>query len=111
MGLDSDAALPLQVHRVQNLGLHFAHGERSRELQQPVGQVRFSVVNMRDNREISDVGSFHEDSSILAGWNDSALGVAKLRPVWNTRLCGGGALPRITGRSPVTTQKDETVRS
>ena len=27
MGLDGNAALALQVHRVQNLLLHFAHGE------------------------------------------------------------------------------------
>ena len=67
MGLDRDAALALQVHRIEHLLLHFAHGKRPGQLQQPVGQRGFPVINMRNNRKIADVSCIHEDRSILAG--------------------------------------------
>ena len=54
--LDRYAALALQVHRIENLLLHFAHGER-----------RLPVVNMRNNRKIANARGFHEDRSILTG--------------------------------------------
>ncbi len=59
VGLDGDAALPLQVHGVEHLGLHLAHGERPRQLQQPVGQRGFAVVDMRNDRKIADEGGIH----------------------------------------------------
>jgi len=59
VGLDGDAALALQVHGIENLGLHFARGERSGELQQTVGERGFAVVDMRDDREIADEGGVH----------------------------------------------------
>ena len=55
VGLDGDAALALEVHGVEHLGLHLARGERSGQLQQAVGQRGFAVVDMRDDREIADV--------------------------------------------------------
>ena len=67
VGLDGDAALALQVHRVQNLLLHFAHGERPGQLQQAVGQRGFPVVNVRNNRKISDAGASMRIASILTG--------------------------------------------
>ncbi len=67
MSLDGDAALALQIHRVEDLLLHFAHGQRPGQLQQAVGQRGFSMVNMRDDRKIADVSCIHEDRSILAG--------------------------------------------
>ena len=56
VGLDGDAALAFEVHGVEDLGLHFARGERSGELQQAVGERGFAVVDVRDDREIADEG-------------------------------------------------------
>ena len=51
--LDGDAALFLQVHIVQNLVLHLADINRARQLQHAIRQGAFTVVNMRNNTEIS----------------------------------------------------------
>ena len=52
--LDGDAALALEIHRIQHLGLHLARRQRAGELQQTVGEGALPMVNMGDNREISD---------------------------------------------------------
>src|SRR5271169_5621952 len=67
MSLDGNAALALEVHRSEDLLLHFAHGEGAGELQQPVGERGFPVIDMRNDRKIADASGFHEGSSILAG--------------------------------------------
>ena len=59
VGFDGDAALALQVHGVEHLGLHFARGERAGQLQQAVGQRGLAVVDVRDDREITDEGGVH----------------------------------------------------
>ena len=64
-GLDGDAALALEVHRVEDLRAHFALGERAGELEQPVGQRGFAMVDMRDNAKIADETWFHR---FLTGW-------------------------------------------
>ena len=66
VGLDGDAALALQVHGVEHLGLHLARGERSGELQQAVGQRGFAVVDVRDDREIADESGVHRLSGRLS---------------------------------------------
>ena len=53
--LDRDAALALQLHRVEHLLAHLARLEPAAGLDQPVGQCRLAVVDMRDDREIADV--------------------------------------------------------
>jgi hypothetical protein len=55
--LDGDAALALDVHRVEHLLLagHLARVEPAGELDQPVGERRLAVVDMRDDREIADI--------------------------------------------------------
>ncbi len=55
VGLDGDAALALDVHRVEELLLHVAFGDGAGELDQPVGQGGFPVVDMGDDGEIADV--------------------------------------------------------
>ena len=45
-GLDGDAPLPLQVHVVQQLGLHFPLGDGVAQLDEAVGKGGFSVVNV-----------------------------------------------------------------
>ena len=54
MGLDGDAAFPLQVHRIQHLGLHLARRQRAGQLQQTVGQRAFPMVDMGDDGEIAN---------------------------------------------------------
>ena len=59
VGLDGDAPLALQVHGIEYLGLHLAHGERSGQLQQAIRQRGFTVVDMRDDRKVAEEGGVH----------------------------------------------------
>ena len=53
--LDGDAALPLQLHVVQELVLRLARGHRSRLLQQPIAQRALAMIDVRNDREIAQV--------------------------------------------------------
>ena len=55
--LDGDAALALDVHRVEHLLLHVARLQPAGGLDQPVGERRLAVVDVGDDREIADVGN------------------------------------------------------
>ena len=55
-GLDGDAPLSLQVHVVQQLGLHLPLLHRPADFDHPVGQGGFAMVNVGNDREISDFG-------------------------------------------------------
>ena len=55
LGLDGDAALALDVHVVEHLLRHLAVAQRAGELDQPVGEGRFAVVDMRNDREVADI--------------------------------------------------------
>ena len=52
--LDGNAALLLDIHVIEHLLGHLARGEPAAMLDQPVGQGRFAMVDMRDNRKIAD---------------------------------------------------------
>ena len=68
--LDGDAALPLQVHGVEYLGLHLARGERSGQLQQAVSQRGFAMIDMGNDGKIAEKGGVHGcsgQSLILTG--------------------------------------------
>ena len=52
--LDRDAALPLEVHAVEDLGLHLALLQRAGHLEEPVGERRLAMVDMSDDGEIAD---------------------------------------------------------
>src|SRR3546814_3183801 len=54
--LDGDAALFLDIHIVEDLRRHLAIGQSAGELDQPVGERRFPVVDMGDDREVADMG-------------------------------------------------------
>ena len=59
--LDGDAALALDVHRIEHLVVELALRHRPAAQQQPVGQRALAVVDMGDDREIADqrqVGHF-----------------------------------------------------
>ncbi len=53
--LDCDAALALDVHRVEHLGFHVARVERAAKLDQAVGKRGLAVVNMGNDREVANV--------------------------------------------------------
>ena len=54
LSLDRDAALPLQIHVVEDLGLHLPAGQKPGHLDDPVGQRGLAVVDMGDNAEIAN---------------------------------------------------------
>ena len=67
--LDGDAAFFLDLHIVEHLPLprHLAVGEPACLLDQPVGQRRFAMVDMRDNREIADAGKLSHAAPLAGG--------------------------------------------
>ncbi len=50
--LDGDAALPLEVHVVEDLGLHFTPGNGAGQLEQSVAERGLAVIDVRNNREL-----------------------------------------------------------
>src|SRR3546814_2065025 len=62
--LDGDAALPLDVHRVEHLLLHLARRQAAALLDQPVGEGRLAVVDMRDDGEVADMRSEEHTSEL-----------------------------------------------
>ena len=67
LSLDGNAALALDIHRIEDLFLHLAVGEPACGLDQPVGQGRFAVVDMGHDREIADMGEVgHEPRYVAA---------------------------------------------
>jgi len=52
---DRDAALAFQVHRIEHLFRHLPIRQAAAALNQPIGQRRFTVVDVRDDRKIADV--------------------------------------------------------
>ena len=52
---NSNSTLALQVHRVENLGLHLSIRESAAALDNPIGQRRLTVIDMGDDGKISDV--------------------------------------------------------
>ena len=63
--LDSYSTLTLKIHRVEHLGLHLTRPERSSELKKSVGECRLSVIDVRDDRKISDIALVHERTVII----------------------------------------------
>ena len=53
VALDGDAALTLQIHVVQHLGLHVLARHRVGDFQQTVGQRALAVVDMRHDAEVA----------------------------------------------------------
>ena len=49
------ASFFFQIHRVQNLRLHFALGKTAAALNQTIGEGGFSMIDMRDDGKISDL--------------------------------------------------------
>ena len=57
--LDGDPALALEVHGVEQLLAHLPSGDGVGDLQDAIGQGRFPVVDVRDDREVADSVQLH----------------------------------------------------
>src|SRR5437016_5789078 len=55
LSLDRDAALALEVHRVQHLLTHLPVREAAAALDEAVGERRLAMVDVRDDRKVADV--------------------------------------------------------
>src|SRR5438477_7002781 len=55
LSLDRDAALALEVHRVQHLLTHLPVREAAAALYEAVGERRLAMVDVRDDRKVADV--------------------------------------------------------
>ena len=87
MGLDGDAALALEVHRIEHLLRHLALGERARHLEQPVGQRGLAVVDVGHNRKVADVSGFcHKTAGVAKAPGSPVLGRI---PAWAPGPSGG----------------------
>src|SRR6202790_3613778 len=52
---DGDASLPLQIHRVEHLGLHLPRLETAAFLDESIRQSRFAVINMSNDGKVADI--------------------------------------------------------
>ncbi len=57
--LDGDAALALDVHRVEHLRLHLAIGEATAEVDDAIGECRLAVIDVRDDGKVTNVLHLH----------------------------------------------------
>ena len=55
LGLDSNATLPLYVHRIENLSVHFTSTQTATMLDETICQRGLAVVNMGDYGKIADM--------------------------------------------------------
>jgi hypothetical protein len=62
LSLDRDPALPLEVHRIEDLLAHLTSGDGLRHLEDAVGERRLAVVDVRDDREVADAVLVHAKS-------------------------------------------------
>ena len=65
--LDGDAALPLDIHRIEHLLLHLPVAQPAAHLDQAVGQGRLAVVDVGDDREVADMREVGHGSAYGAG--------------------------------------------
>ena len=75
--LDRDPALALEIHRVEHLRFHFTGLQGAGELQKPIGQGRLAVIDVRDDREITDVLLVQEFGS-----DSDGIGLTIIRGPW-----------------------------
>src|SRR5262249_9064852 len=80
--LDRDAALALEIHGIEHLLLHLPGAKTAAELNEPVGERRFAVVDMGDDGKVSDarkrcrLGRRHAPLGTGAGSEGSSRGWA-----------------------------------
>jgi len=57
--------MPLQLHVIKHLLLHFSARQKTGLFDNPVCQRRFAVIDMRDDTKISDIALFYFGHSFL----------------------------------------------
>jgi mono/diheme cytochrome c family protein len=68
VGLDGAAPLAFNVHAVENLGLHLARLERAGQLENTVRERGLAVIDVGDDREITDELLVHDGTpNIMTG--------------------------------------------
>ena len=94
LGLDRDAALPLELHRVEDLLAHLAGRDRVGELEDAVRERRLAVVDVRDDREVADVALVHP----AGDGTGRPLGSRSRRPAVSTHPTQGGVRDSLRPR-------------
>ncbi len=75
LGLDRDAPFALEVHRIEVLRPHVTGLDGAGDLEDPVGQRRLAVVDVRDDREVPDAIEVHgptnatDDPGVARRWS------------------------------------------
>ena len=95
LGLDGDAPLPLDVHRVEVLLAHVAGVDRPGQFQDPIRQRRLAVVDVSYHREITNLGDVG-----MGGGGHSAPILADMGPLPRTRPHRSAIGGRIRALSP-----------
>src|SRR5690606_30984388 len=75
MRLDGDPALALEVHAVEHLRLHLTGLQRAGDLEETVGQRRLAVVDVRDDREVTNAAGFHAATADYTTRGDRTSGM------------------------------------
>src|SRR5690606_38302973 len=65
VGLDRDAALPLEVHAVEHLRFHLTRLQGACVFEEAVGERRLAVIDVRNDRKIADEPLVHSDDQSI----------------------------------------------
>ena len=79
--LDRDAALALDVERVEHLRLHLALLQHARLFDQTIGQRGLAVVDVRDDAEVPDVIELQRRKPVYGEGPRAGRGTGNLLPV------------------------------
>ena len=108
LALDGDAALALDVHGIEQLGLHVALGHGARQLQDAVRERGLAVVDVGDDREVADMGQFvGHNGFLIAVGSCVCVRLTKIDPRRGYFL---GTLRRIFGILPHCVSSDMHAR-
>ena len=55
LGFNGNTAFTFDIHRVENLFGHFTLGQATGQLDQTIGQGRFTMVDMGNDRKVTNV--------------------------------------------------------
>ncbi len=83
--LDGDATLTFQIHHVERLLLHFAHLQCARLFNHTIGQGRLSVVDVRNDAEVTNVHSVRSPAPQSSKWSEELREEQKLQ-IFTPRL-------------------------
>ena len=66
-GFNGDAALTLKLHRIKHLRLHFTGLQAAAHLNEAVRKRRFAMIDMRNNRKVTNVFNINRFFSLRHG--------------------------------------------